>query len=435
MRILIADDEPATRAVVRRILMRHFPCDVAEVDNGLDALDRLAGAQHSLVLLDVKMPLMNGVETLRAIRGHARTANLPVIVMTGSTEEQVVHEVMSLGVSDYVIKPVRPGVIVERVARIAGGLTVTTPPAPRRTRASRVPVRLAPPARVLLVDGNQDFAQVFRDVVGPDVRLTDSASGIDALRMHLMEPYDTVVVGGDIGLLGPEELARKLRQSPNGHRMALVRVLPPGVPPRRRDVEFYDGMMPRSFMAPTLRAALTDLAGEAATARSLTAVLPGIRLIALAAIEDIASQALGSAVVVKDAPVGVPPHGVEAGCAISLAHPELGGLELSLLVSQRSAPVLTSRFTKVDVEAVPPEGCTTGVVGTAALIAERIASGLTASGVQASAAPGVLMEPASWTGARPAPGHAMALQVHTRPAGLTFRITLRGRAQGERAAA
>lgn len=434
MRILIADDEPATRAVVRRILMRHFPCDVAEVDNGLDALDRLAAVQHSLLLLDVKMPLMNGVETLRAIRSHARTANLPVIVMTGTTDEQVVHEIMSLGVSDYVIKPVRPAVIVERVARIAGGLTVAAPPAPRRTRAARVQARLAPPARVLLVEGNQDFAQVFREVVGPEVRLSESPSGIDALRLHLTEAYDTVFVGGDIGLLGHEELARKLRQSPNGHRIALVRVLPPGVPPRRRDAELYDGVIPRSFMAATLRAALTDLAGETATARSLTAVLPNIRLVALAAIEDTATQALGSAVVVKDAPGGTPPHGVEAHCAITLSHPELGALELSLLVSSRSATALTSRFTKVAIEAVPPDEVTTGVVGTAALIAERIAAGLTAAGFESSAAPGVLVAPLAHQVPSCA-GHAMALQVHTRPAGLTFRITLRGLAAGERAAA
>jgi len=120
MRILIADDAPATLAVMRRILMRHFPCEVSEVDNGLDALERLTGSPHSQVLLDVKMPLLNGVETLRAIRAHQRTSALPVIVMTGSTEEDVVREMVSLGVSDYVIKPVRPAIIVERVARIAG---------------------------------------------------------------------------------------------------------------------------------------------------------------------------------------------------------------------------------------------------------------------------------------------------------------------------
>jgi hypothetical protein len=111
----------------------------------------------------------------------------------------------------------------------------------------------------------------------------------------------------------------------------------------------------------------------------------------------------------------------------------LGGLELSLLVSGRSAQILTSRFTKVDVEAVPPDECTTGVVGTAALIAERIAAGLTAAGFASSAAPGVLMTPLAQRAGRA--GHAMALQVHTRPAGLTFRITLRGLAQSERAAA
>jgi len=435
MRILIADDEPATRAVVRRILMRHFPCEVAEVDNGLDALDRLADAPHSLLLLDVKMPLMNGVETLRTLRGHARTADLPVIVMTGSTEEQVVREVVALGISDYVIKPVRPAILVERVARIAGGLGTIAPPTPRRTRATRVSVRLAAPSRVLLVDGNADFAQLFQEVLGPDVRLTQCTSGIDALRMHLTEAYDTVFIGGEIGLLSHEDLARKLRQSPTGHRMAIVRVLSPGVPARRREAELYDGVVPRSYMAATLRSALVDLAGDSASAKSLATVLPSIRLLALAAIEDTAAQALGSAVMVKDAPSGTPPQGLEANCAITLTHPELGALELSLLVSRRSAPALTSRFTKVALESVPPDECTQGLVGTAALIAERVAAGLTAAGVQASASPGVLVHALEPHGVRTAAGHGMSLQVHTRPAGLSFRVTLRGVAIGERAAA
>ncbi len=93
MRILIADDEPGTRTVVRRILMRHFSCEVGEVDNGMDALERLGAAPHALLLLDVKMPALNGIETLRAIRGHASTSALPVVMMwtrTGSRSARVV---------------------------------------------------------------------------------------------------------------------------------------------------------------------------------------------------------------------------------------------------------------------------------------------------------------------------------------------------------
>jgi len=210
--------------------------------------------------------------------------------------------------------------------------------------------------------------------------------------------------------------------------MAIVRILPLGVAPRRRDAELFDGVMPRSFMAPTLKAALNQLTGESATSRSLSLVQPNIRLGTLAAIEDTVTQALGSAVVVKDAPIGGVPQGVEARCAITLNHAQLGALQLSVLVSPRSATVLTGRFKQVDPELLPPEEATTGLAGTAALIAERVAAGLTSAGLEALADPGVSLEPSDLTADRRANanGHAMALQVRTRPAGLSFRITIRG---------
>ncbi len=433
MRILIADDEPATRAVVRRVLMRHFPCEVTEVDNGLDALDRLAQTPHSLVLLDVRMALMNGVETLRAIRGHARTAHLPVIMMTGSTDEQIVREIVSLGVSDYVLKPVRPGVIVERVARIAADLNPAKTPQARTPRPSGAPIRLTPASRILLVDGNQDFAYLFREVVGTQARLYETASGIDALRMHLTEPFDAVFVGSDLGMFGHEDLTQKLRHSGSGHRLSVVRVLPPGVAPKRRDADLYDAVIPRTFVAATLRTALAGLTGTAAASRALATMMPSLRMLALAAIEDVAAQALGSAVLITDAPSSIPPAGLEATGRITLNHPELRGLELSVLVSRRSASALTGRFRKVAVEALEPEEATVGVVGVASLLAERIAGALSSEGYGAQTASGITVESSSWSPGRG--GHGMAMQVLTRPAGVTFRLTLRGLTASERAVA
>src|SRR5258706_820164 len=153
MRVLIADDEPAIRTVLRGVLMRHFSVEIVEAENGLEALDRLTQDRYSFVILDVSMPVMTGTETLRALRRHPQTASLPVIIMTANTDEATVKQIMTLGVSDYVIKAVRPGFVVERVARLMdtlGGGEMQE----QVTPSIAAPMQINAKTRVMLVDGS-----------------------------------------------------------------------------------------------------------------------------------------------------------------------------------------------------------------------------------------------------------------------------------------
>src|SRR5688572_18960307 len=122
MRVLIADDEPAIRTVLRRGLMRHFSVEIVEAENGLEALDRLSQDRFSFVILDVSMPVLTGTEPLRGLGRHPQTATLPVIILAANTDEAAVKQIMPLGVRDYVITPVRPGFVVEGVARLMDSL-------------------------------------------------------------------------------------------------------------------------------------------------------------------------------------------------------------------------------------------------------------------------------------------------------------------------
>ena len=84
--------------------------------DGQEALDRLfgtgsvddpeTGLRPKVVLLDLKLPKVDGIEVLRAIRGDERTRHLPVVIMTSSQEQQDLVESYRLGVNSYVIKPV-----------------------------------------------------------------------------------------------------------------------------------------------------------------------------------------------------------------------------------------------------------------------------------------------------------------------------------------
>jgi two-component system, response regulator len=115
--ILLVEDDPDDVELTMRALKKHRTAtEVVVVRHGVEALDFLfaSGAYSGrnpeilpdLVLLDLKLPKLDGLEVLRRVRGDARTQLLPVVVLSLSDEEQDVVEAYRLGVNSYVRKPV-----------------------------------------------------------------------------------------------------------------------------------------------------------------------------------------------------------------------------------------------------------------------------------------------------------------------------------------
>jgi CheY-like chemotaxis protein len=111
LNILLVDDDQIDVLNVRRAFQKaniSNPLFVAE--NGLDALEILRGgkmpAQNRLVLLDLNMPRMNGIEFLREVRADAALASITVVVLTTSNEEQDKIAAYNMNVAGYLLKPV-----------------------------------------------------------------------------------------------------------------------------------------------------------------------------------------------------------------------------------------------------------------------------------------------------------------------------------------
>ena len=105
VRALIVDDEPTVRLLLSRILRREVDCVVTEATNGIEALDLLASQRYDFVVIDVMMPIMDGIETLEAIRRTPDLRHLPVMVLSAVREEAQVRQLVALGVSAYLTKP------------------------------------------------------------------------------------------------------------------------------------------------------------------------------------------------------------------------------------------------------------------------------------------------------------------------------------------
>ena len=112
--VLVVDDYPESIEPVVRML-RKTGCDADCVESAAAALARLAARRPKLVLLDIAMPEMDGIELLKELRRRPQTKDLPVVMLTADPLRA--NEALELGALDYIVKPVDLPVLKKRLAK------------------------------------------------------------------------------------------------------------------------------------------------------------------------------------------------------------------------------------------------------------------------------------------------------------------------------
>jgi two-component system, chemotaxis family, chemotaxis protein CheY len=120
--LLIVDDSPVTRKMVRRAigLAGIQIATVHEAANGQEALDRLKEHRVDLVLADINMPVMNGMELVERMSQDPGLANVPVVIVATPMSEQRVERLLDIGARAYLAKPFRPEALRDLVLEILG---------------------------------------------------------------------------------------------------------------------------------------------------------------------------------------------------------------------------------------------------------------------------------------------------------------------------
>ncbi len=104
-KILITDDSLTMRKMVKSALRSVSECEFLEAANGLEAIEIIAMQHPDLVLLDINMPDMNGLEVLKFIRSHHLFHSVPVIMLSTRSDEGIKSETLAAGASVYLTKP------------------------------------------------------------------------------------------------------------------------------------------------------------------------------------------------------------------------------------------------------------------------------------------------------------------------------------------
>ena len=120
--ILIVDDSPTIRRMVRSAL-RSLPVAIAEAGSGLEAIEQISLASVKLMVLDLNMPDMHGLDVLKFVRRHPQYVQMPVIVLTTRGDEVSRTTALAAGATAYVTKPFSPDALADAVQSLLSPVT------------------------------------------------------------------------------------------------------------------------------------------------------------------------------------------------------------------------------------------------------------------------------------------------------------------------
>lgn len=116
--VLIVDDSPTMRRMVKASLQDLSGVSFIEAGSGLEAIEQLSLAHVRVMVLDLNMPDMHGIEVLRFVRAHGAYRDIPVIVLTTRGDEASRAAALEVGASLYLTKPFAPGALSSRVREL-----------------------------------------------------------------------------------------------------------------------------------------------------------------------------------------------------------------------------------------------------------------------------------------------------------------------------
>ena len=119
LHVLVADDEPHIGRIIK-MKMEQGPFRVTLAYDGREALDVLEREPVALVVLDLMMPRLSGLDVLERMRGDGRWKSIPCIVLTAAGQEQHQRRALELGANEFLTKPFSPKKLYARAAELAG---------------------------------------------------------------------------------------------------------------------------------------------------------------------------------------------------------------------------------------------------------------------------------------------------------------------------
>ncbi len=231
LRVLVVDDNAVSREILGES-MRQFHLEVDETDCGEFAIDLLAKATdrpYDAVLMDWRMPQMNGDEVTRAIRADTRILSQPkVIMVTAYEREDVIQAAHSAGVDNFLSKPVSPSMLLDTLLSTLKQVRLATVPHNRHGVATQNGAASCAGAHVLLVEDNEINREFAEELLhGMDIKVSIAVNGLEAVSKVEEMAYDAILMDIQMPELDGLEACRRIRalSKSAGDRFARVPII------------------------------------------------------------------------------------------------------------------------------------------------------------------------------------------------------------------
>ena len=218
IRVLVADDQAMVRAGFRMLLSREEDVEVvAEASNGLEAVDKAARFQPDVVLMDIRMPELDGIAATRRIVEGESAAR--VLILTTFDLDEYVYEALRAGASGFVLKDDPPEQLLGAIRVVAGGDALLSPAITKRVikRFARVPQPSPPKELEELTERELDvFRLISRGLsnaeIGQELYITDTTVKTHIThilqKLNLRDRVQAVVLAYETGLFDGEPSRR-----------------------------------------------------------------------------------------------------------------------------------------------------------------------------------------------------------------------------------
>ena len=194
-KILTVDDSKTVRIIVRKAF-KSFDCEICEAANGVEGLAVAAKEMPDLILLDVTMPVMDGVELLTKLKADAQLKAIPVMMLTAEGGREHVLKIAKIGVRDYIVKPFKEEVLIEKAGRIIDLKPLSDGPAKTKS--------IFDPAEILVVEDKPAIiAQVQEGLKHTPWKVNGVSTQGEAIDFCTKTPPDLIL----ISLSLPDEAA------------------------------------------------------------------------------------------------------------------------------------------------------------------------------------------------------------------------------------